>query len=750
MPELQLTGCGSQPLVGYLKGLGVLRVVSRQVDGEARGRWRTGVFELASELDRGALERLFADEYAPSPVVSPWNGGSGFFPKDRQEPIRAIEQSTTSRLAPYRAAIGSARDGLEHEGLTDKPAPSAKPALVRRLRRTLPDEAIDWLDAAVVVRTDGLSYPPLLGSGGNDGRFDFSNNYARSVVECILEPNRDSARQNLSAALWGAPARLDRKLSLAHFSRDSSPNNSPYGEADSLGNPWDLMLAVEGSLTLASGATRRHGSELPGILSAPFTVNPTSAGFGSAVEGESGRAELWLPLWSGWAKLPELIALAREARAQVGGTRRRQAATGLDFARAAGELGVARGIDAFERYSILERAGQSNLAVPVGRVAVEERKAAEALRGIDAWLASAIRFVEWGECPQGPRAAIRRLEKSAFELASRGGATSGCAALEAIGDVEAALARSSASAQRMRPLRGVPAAPWVQAADDGSPEFAIAVAIASLRESDRHRGNQGDPRGPLPTVRDYLHGTVTGPKGEVAFDPSRSRAISGQDPYGLLAGLHARRHLEAARAGGTPQPARAASKTESDSAVPRSTTLSFTHATPAPLDAARLFAAGALDPQRVLALLRGLAVLDFDRAKVELARRKPAGSRPAPVPGFELLALAWQAPGSRRRDPRVARGGNSAELGARPGWAAQLAAGAVPAVLDAALLRLRMAGLPPAVGAADMAPASRADRELGRGLAAALLLQLEPCDLRDLVDAYIVPEKENKDEKEAS
>jgi CRISPR-associated protein Csx17 len=732
VPELRLGGCRSRPLLDYLKGLGVLRVVAQQADGEARGRWRANRFELASSLDGDGLDQFLRDAYRPASVISPWNGGSGFYPKDRQEALRAIEASSDDRLSAFRAAIGAARQAIADLGLTDKPKPDRKPALVRRLRRSAPDESLAWIDAALVIRGDGLGYPPLLGSGGNDGRFDFSNNYGRCVVECVLEPGEERSQETLAAALWGEATGLKRKLSLAHFSRDGSPNNSPHGEADSLGNPWDLLLAVEGSLLLAAGAVRRHGSELPGKLAAPFTVNATAAGYGSAVDGESGRAELWLPLWEGWATLPELSMLVREARAQVGGARVRQAATGLDFARAAGELGVARGISAFERYAILERAGQSNLAVPAGRVAVAERPAAQALRAIDGWLGAVRRFGAANECPQGPRRAIGQLERAAFELASKGGAAGACATIEAIGALEATLARSSTANGNLRPLRRAPARAWIEAAEDRTPEFAVALGLASLRDPRRSPNERPASRNALPTMRDYLHGTTTGPKGAVEFDPDRSRAVAGQSLCSLLGALHARRHLDAAR-------------------HPGKTQVSYAEATWVPLEAARLLAAGRLDERRILALLRGLAVLDHGRHRGQgqgrgiAPRQALGGAAPAPEPVFEVLALAWQSPlAGKRKDPRARRalgvpgpGSHGLTIGARPGWASKLAAGAVRAVVEDALLRLRMAGLRPVVTAEDIDPAPRPDRARGQRLAAALLLQLGPHDIDRLVKTYI-------------
>jgi CRISPR-associated protein Csx17 len=58
---LPLPGCTAEPLINYLKALGVLRIVSEQADPTARGCWRNGVFELRCQLSEGGLlSALFA------------------------------------------------------------------------------------------------------------------------------------------------------------------------------------------------------------------------------------------------------------------------------------------------------------------------------------------------------------------------------------------------------------------------------------------------------------------------------------------------------------------------------------------------------------------------------------------------------------------------------------------------------------------------------------------------------------------
>ena len=105
MSRLILRGCTPEPLSSYLTSLGVLRLVSEQKDPDAKGCWENGCFCLDSELDEEDLVRFFLKEYIPTPIVAPWNGGSGFYEGDNTEGIDAIRDSTSPRFALYRETI---------------------------------------------------------------------------------------------------------------------------------------------------------------------------------------------------------------------------------------------------------------------------------------------------------------------------------------------------------------------------------------------------------------------------------------------------------------------------------------------------------------------------------------------------------------------------------------------------------------------------------------------------------------------
>ena len=178
MIALSLPGCSPVPLAAYLKALGVLRALSQQCpDARAQGFWQGNAFILISALDRDSLLDFFLTRYAPSPVVAPWNGGSGFHPKDNTKALDAIAASKLPTFAAYRQTLIAARDALISLGLKEKPEKETKEKLLLRCRNTFSETALEWLDSAFVLTDDGAKYPPLLGTGGNDGRLEFTNNF---------------------------------------------------------------------------------------------------------------------------------------------------------------------------------------------------------------------------------------------------------------------------------------------------------------------------------------------------------------------------------------------------------------------------------------------------------------------------------------------------------------------------------------------------------------------------------------------
>ena len=492
--KLTLSGCAPVPLAHYLKALAVLRLVAEAPHGEAAASasWSTDQLVLSSRFDSDGLLRLFLSDYQPTPVIAPWNGGSGFYKKDNREAIESIESSAAERFQPYRAAIVAARRVVDGLGLKEKPDGDTKGMLLHSCRNTLPEDALGWLDAVFVLGQEGPKYPPLLGTGGNDGRLEFTNNFMQRITEIIDPatgaPTEDSERW-LRAALFGTPARgATAKAPIGQFFPGAAggANGTSGFDAPSTVNPWDYVLMIEGALLFAAASVKRLESTGNGSLVYPFCVRQAGVGYASAAAADEkdARCEMWMPLWERPTTLAELRAVFSEGRAQVGG---RSARNGVDFARAAVTLGVDRGIVAFQRYGFQVRNGLAYFATPLERIAVRRNARADLLADIDQWLDRLRQKAGPQANPEAPASvsrALNQLERSILDLCRDDAPDRLQAVLIALGRAERALARSfkwtTGDNTHLRPLHSLNPA-WLTKAETNCAEFRLAAAMAGMR-----------------------------------------------------------------------------------------------------------------------------------------------------------------------------------------------------------------------------------------------------------------------------
>jgi CRISPR-associated protein Csx17 len=486
MNEITLSGCTATPLAGYLKALGVLRLLAAK-HPQARGFWRRDTFVLRTDVGRAGIEHFFLHEYTPTPIMAPWNGGSGFYKKDNKAALDIIRKSIDPRFAPYRSCLAIAE--VEMAGMNREASPKGeeKTLLLTRIRSQLPDEALDWFDASVLLADHSPQYPPLLGTGGNDGRLDFTNNFMQRLIDVIL-PDQGNASDAtggwLAMSLFDKPAPGLVKSAIGQFSpgHAGGPNASVGFDADSGINPWDFVLMIEGALLFAAAAVRRNADDPFGVLSYPFTVRAVGAGSGSLGEADPGssRGELWMPLWSNAASYPEVRALMAEGRVALG---KKPARDALDFVRAVQHLGGYRGIASFQRYGLLMRSGKAYLATPLSRIEVSNSPQTPWLDELDKnyWLDRFRRFAQGDNTANRFRILRKRLEDRLFILAGRAPSkASAQAMLILLGEIQHALATSPKTYEVVPPIPHL-SDRWVQAADDVSPDFRIAKALAGLR-----------------------------------------------------------------------------------------------------------------------------------------------------------------------------------------------------------------------------------------------------------------------------
>ncbi len=556
---LTLHGCSPTPLASYLKALGVLRLLSsgvNSVTGEpadpgVRGWWEGERFHLGTTLGREGVLDFFLNDYAPSPVIAPWNGRAGFLEGEQGEAstregavlMREIAESECSRLRLMRSTVrllrskddlvlldtlraeskaldrqakklgGNAkRDCHERKKLVDAQAKAIKADLLPSLRSTIADVHVAYLDSCFAVATgeQAASAAPLLGAGGVDGSRDFGVRFAAALKETFAfetgEPLGD-AEPNLRATLFRTPVRLAAMGSIGMFNPGGVGPNATVGYVGvNPLNHWDVLLAMEGTMVFAGALTRRWESSGQARAAFPFTFEPTQAGAGgfSIDDPNRPRGEIWTPFWAKPVRYSELYAVFAEGRLTIGGATARN---GLDAARSVVQMGTSRGLSSFERYSLIQPGSSLPYqATPIGRVHTPEVARPDLIVDLEAggWLESARAAARKKTAPGSAKAALQELEDSLFALTDGNrGAEGTRSSMVSLGKLVAWLSTTPEARKNVAPPPTLSRS-WLGRADDGSPEFRVAAALAGLgipspapgKPSDSTDANPGDSQAP--------------------------------------------------------------------------------------------------------------------------------------------------------------------------------------------------------------------------------------------------------------
>ena len=598
MTETALPAITPTPLSNYLTAIGLFRVISEQLDPRATCAWvRDELVIGGPSIDE--IVAFMTGGYAPTPVFSPWNKeGDPTQNATTADQIDTLLGLNDDRFDRYRSVI-SAWNRLESSGAWARADKAERLAL---WRAAAPDDALGWIDAAVAVSATRPEFPPLLGSGGNDGRFEFSRLLHGELVRLFADPRQAKRAEGwLRSLLTGSPgpALVDSTLGMYDGNAAGTPNSSPQGSANSASNPWAIVLTFEGLIGFGASIASRAGSAQRQLVGAPFMVRPSRLGDDSAA-GEDARGELWAPLWTRPVRWHELRRTIAEGRLSWGG---RQASSAADASRSVASLAVDRGIDAFVRHQIVQRNGLSYVATPAGRVTVQSNPGALNLAAIDPWVRNARRV-----SGAGVERASRQLDRAL--IAAAAGGSSGPAApiafqevLAAVVALEHAAGRSSAGRTNTTPfpnMRGemprLDVDVWRGLINDDTAEFRIAMALASLATT--VTTDRDVPFQSMSLALRGLSGSIKGPRwaeAEAHRDPAAAAALRAGDraPVEVL-----RRRLQAAH---QQQPA--------DGDNDGTQLAGYTYGRWVPLDDVLCLLDGTVDIERTLRLARCAALL---------------------------------------------------------------------------------------------------------------------------------------------
>jgi len=626
----KLDGCRPTPLAHYLKALGVLRLVAEQKDLATRGFWRDDVFHLATKLDRDELEKFFLEEYQPTPMVAPWNGGSGFFPKDNKSGIGPIEESIALRLSPFRKAIAVGKQIVQCLNLSEKPSKGVeKNDVIATCRRAWRSGSQTWIDAALALGADGeSSFPAMLGTGGNDGRLDFTSNLMQRLVSLfdMTEPKASAfpeSRAQLLTAFWNDAMPTLESGAIGQFfpAAAGGPNGGSGFEGGVRVNPWDFVLMLEGAILFRSGLVRRCQSQQLPQAAAPFAVRGSGAGYGSSDSTDEGaRGEQWMPLWSQPSTVTEIASLFCEGRSQIDG---KSAERGTDMARSVARMGVARGIKRFERYGYIERNGLSNLAVPLGRFDVTPRPNQDLLDEVVPWIDQLRRIASDKNAPESLDRVHRACEEGVFNCTQNRQGHGFLPLLMAMAKAEDQFVQSPkfATDKYARPIPRL-SGRWLKVVceEEDSVEVRLAIALA-------FQHGKLEAREPSQNIRIHwlpLDGSYFA-KGENGLSIGPEQSSTGQDLQRALISLMHRRLLAYSRGAGW-------SERDKWNFIPLRMPDGEFGAEPSDIQA---FIEHRVDDAKILAIARGLMAVKFS------SRQKSPTSGPnrEPLGGLALYGL---------------------------------------------------------------------------------------------------------------
>lgn len=671
--ELPLPGCTPEPLMNYLKAMGVLRLVSAQADPDAAACWWNDQFVLYSKFDTEGLTNFFLTDYRPTPILAPWNAGCGFYKKwdpkkgvfkarDVVEAVEAIENSTHAAFELYRDQIRRTKQALERRGkridvtaeldairqqakqdgwsanklkeeiraylnnslLLEAGGPQIriekadKDEFVRLMRsEVLDDQSLQWLDTALVLLTGQKKNrieAPVLGSGGNIGNSDFSARFMQLLLEVLpTEENHDPAEDSksfLRASLLGQGV-----PGLLNYAVDQF--NPGIAGGANMGQGMEASPALNPwdyvlmieGAILMAGTVSRRLDAKRTGSAFPFSVDSTPVGFASAGQDDT-RGELWLPLWSRPCSVNELSHLLAEGRAEIGA---RQPRNGVEFARAVASLGTDRGIHSFVRLQFQKRFGDNFLATALDRFNVRLQNDVRLLENIDWWLDRFDRACSAKETPGRLNGALRQIESATFDYCRYGRREDLQMVLIALGSAQRELAVTGGQRggkEICPPLRRM-SPQWVKATHDGSPEYAIGFALAGIHD----RENKIEP------LRVNLEPVALRQKQWIWQESGPHVVWNSADLPTNMSGVLARRIMDGTRAGCEHLP------------------LDFKRSLS--LETIALFIAGQLDDRRIEDLLRGLVLIDhWQKYPAGLPRTSVEDAPPLPRE-YALLKLLF-------------------------------------------------------------------------------------------------------------
>ena len=499
MNEYSLDGCEPTPISNYCKSLGIFKILSKK-HPKTRAFWKNNKFILMTDLDREEILEFILNDYVPTPILAPWSYSK------YDKAVKALANTYNSRFSIYKNEF-ERTDGtipaydktnqilknffeLNNLNIDEITVAECKKLLGNKknkktffnfCRNNLSDETVHWLDTVFVsdnkTDNDKVNYGPIVGTGGNDGNYDISQNFVLCLINLFSDKDYDKSKRWLELSLFNTLTSLEgSKKILQNIPGHNPDNNASYVSGwgydnESQVNPWDYILMIEGVMLFAGSLSRRQSKNSKNKAAFPFTTENSSAGYATASD-EDNRGEIWLPIWNNPAVYDEIEYVFNEGRAQLGG---KQATTGTEFARAAVGLGTERGISAFQRTCILKRKGDAFLYVDGGQINTHVEPRVDLLNDLDVWYQNIEKKSKSDSASATLKRLTRNFDEAVLKFCRYKKSTNLIEILAIVGRLERYI---SSYETDLLPLELKSS--WFEFCYDNTSEFRLAAAVASI------------------------------------------------------------------------------------------------------------------------------------------------------------------------------------------------------------------------------------------------------------------------------
>jgi len=521
--KTNFSACSSDSLLGYLKALGLFRILNEQAGKDIKCSWKDGVFSIDSELDIEDVLEFFLYRYTPSTIMVPWSSGE-FFQKDddrawdpggnykvtNKNPKTRDESSgsqalvtnflatDSKRLKRYREGLKDVLADLRDHGIDKATLKEVKDKFLRRLRGKLDETFVRFVDVTRLPLPQQSAINSLLGSGGgNDSRFDYGVNFMMALWEVLPdfhpeeEKIEDKSRNSLLLALDGEfrepLLKSDKSSNFYRPIEAKAPNATPGKLSGKRRNPWDFVLALEGTLLLSGAISRRHGTKSLSRSSFPFMVSSSFGASSTGVPAEDNsqnlaNQEFWLPVWSNFISKGELETVFGEGRLS---SKQTWSSDTIEARKALSGLSIDRGLDGYERFRITYgRKGKTLLSLHEGYVPVPEYPSGRT-KGTDDLdlLRDRLRRAAFpgGQDRAEPRYAgsLHKFEQTLYEAIDRDDTSHYLRLFRTISTLEQESARRGESSD-IPPITGL-SPRWIDQIYGDRPEIRLGLSLAAIR-----------------------------------------------------------------------------------------------------------------------------------------------------------------------------------------------------------------------------------------------------------------------------